>query len=264
MKVFVYDRTFEGLLSVVFDAFTMKHFPKELYGPDDVFPLTATEVHTVMVTAEKPARVFTALKKKLSPFTVRSMLYTWLSEQPGSDAALFRFMCKVLQSKKSIENDMADPDVWEVVRLRRKVGKEVERFSGFVRFQKTKEDIYFSAIAPKYNVLPLLLDLFADRLWDQHWIIYDAVRHYGIMHKNGDFEEIFLDERRLKNGFLREEFLAQGEELLESLWRTYYDSVNIAQRKNLRLQRNFMPKRFWKYLTEKREPQPGKNEMEDL
>lgn len=264
MKVFVYNRTFEGLLSVVFDAFTMKFFPGEIYGPDDVLPLTVTEVHTVLVTPEKPSRVFAALKKKLSPLAVRAMLYTWLSEQPGSDAALFRFICKVLRAQKSIEGDMADPDMWEVERLRRKVAKEVERYTGFVRFQKTKEDIYFSAIAPKYNVLPMLLRFFGNRLWDQHWIIYDAIRHYGIMHKKGDFEEVFLDECRLKNGFLREDFLAEGEKLFEELWRVYYDSVNIKERKNPRLQRNFMPKRFWKYLTEKREAAPARNETKDL
>lgn len=183
---------------------------------------------------------------------------------PGSDEALFRFMCKVLRAKKSIETDMSDPDVWEISQLRRKVSRETHRYTGFVRFQKSKEDIYFSAIAPKYNVLPLLLPYFAGRLWDQQWILYDLTRHYGSMHKNGEFEEIFLDERRLKDGFLREEFLADGEKLLEALWRTYYDSANIKERKNMRLQRNFMPKRFWKYLTEKRPTEPGRNEMEDL
>lgn len=254
MQIFTYDKSFEGLLAAVFDAFTMKSFPRELYGDGDVLPLTATAVHRVEITPEKPRRVFAALQKKLSPHALSGLLYAWLSELPGSDATLFSYICKVLRAQKFIENDMADPEVWEVLRLRRKVSKEADRFFGFVRFQKSREDVYFAAIAPKYNVIPLLLGHFADRFHDQRWIIYDLARHYGIMHKDGKFEEVFLDERRLDKGFLREEFLAEGEMLLEDLWRAYFDSAAIQERKNLKLQRNFMPQRFWRYLTEKRRP----------
>ena len=33
MIVFRYDRTFEGLLTVVFDAYSRKSFPERLIGP---------------------------------------------------------------------------------------------------------------------------------------------------------------------------------------------------------------------------------------
>ena len=262
MQIFVYDKTFEGLLAVVFDAFTMKVFPTELYGPDDILPLTATGVHNVLVTPEKPRRVFTALQKKLSTEALRSMLYTWLSEIPGSDLSLYGYICKTLRAKRSIEGDMADPDVWEVVHLSRKVGKEVERYLGFLRFQKSKEGVYFTSFAPKYNVIPMLSPLLAERFHDQQWILYDLARHYGVMFKpgvsktlpsgGGGFEEVFLDERRLDGGFLREEFLDEGEMLLEEMWRGYIDTAAIKERANPRLQMNFMPKRFWEHLTEKR------------
>lgn len=252
MPIFIYDKSFEGLLSVVFDAFTLKTFPRELYGLDDILPLTASKIHQVTITPEKHRRVFTALQKKLSPFALRSLLYAWLSEQPSSDLALYRYICKVLKSTKSIESDLADPHIWEISNLQRKVSKESERLMGFARFQKSKENIYFSAIAPKYNVLPLMIGHFSERLHDQRWILYDLTRRYGILQKNGSFSEILLDERHLLDGFLRAEFLAEGEMLLEELWRVYFNSTAIAERRNPRLQRNCMPKRFWQYLTEKR------------
>lgn len=263
MQIFIYDKSFEGLLSAVFDAFTLRLFPRDLYGPDDVLPLTATATHSVRVEPEKPRRVFAALQKKLSHQAMNGLFYAWLSELPGSDAALFRYICKTLRAHKSIEGDMADPDVWELVRLRRKVAKEAERFTGFVRFQKSREGVYFSGIAPKYNVIPLLTGYFAQRLHDQEWILYDLARHYGAMFKPGrhgkagSFAEVFLDEaRRLEDGFLRREHLAEGEMLLEELWRVYYGSTAIKERANPRLQRGFMPKRFWPYLTEKRPQRP--------
>ena len=36
MRVFFYDKTFEGLLCAVFDAYTLKLSPERLLGPDEV------------------------------------------------------------------------------------------------------------------------------------------------------------------------------------------------------------------------------------
>ena len=39
MIVFRYDRTFEGLLTVVFDAYSRKSFPERLIGPGEPLSL---------------------------------------------------------------------------------------------------------------------------------------------------------------------------------------------------------------------------------
>ena len=44
MIVFRYDRTFEGLLTVVFDAYSRKSFPERLIGPGEPVPMFAREV----------------------------------------------------------------------------------------------------------------------------------------------------------------------------------------------------------------------------
>ena len=38
--------------------------------------------------------------------------------------------------------------------------------------------------------------------------------------------------------------------IFSALWKKYYKTVNIPARKNLRTQRNFMPVRYWEFLTE--------------
>ncbi|ETI99568.1 MAG: hypothetical protein Q611_LSC00264G0001, partial [Leuconostoc sp. DORA_2] len=35
-----------------------------------------------------------------------------------------------------------------------------------------------------------------------------------------------------------------------SLWKCYFKSTTIEERKNLRLQRQMMPKRYWKHIFE--------------
>jgi len=39
----------------------------------------------------------------------------------------------------------------------------------------------------------------------------------------------------------------------DALWRRYLDRLTIPERRNLKLQRANMPKKYWKYLTERPE-----------
>ena len=41
------------------------------------------------------------------------------------------------------------------------------------------------------------------------------------------------------------------EMLFQKLWRTYFKAIAIKERSNPRKQRQDMPVRFWKYMTEK-------------
>ena len=42
----------------------------------------------------------------------------------------------------------------------------------------------------------------------------------------------------------------ESETLYQALWKQYMTSVNIAARKNLRLQVQHMPRRYWKHMPE--------------
>ena len=35
------------------------------------------------------------------------------------------------------------------------------------------------------------------------------------------------------------------------MWKDYFDSTNIKERKNMKLHIRHVPKRYWKYLSEK-------------
>jgi probable DNA metabolism protein len=147
--------------------------------------------------------------------------------------------------------------VLAVTNIARKVMHEQLRMKQFIRFQKAKDGTYLAVVAPDHNVLPLVTDHFSDRFNDQRWLIYDAKRHYGFYYEGeGKPSRItFEDEAsvpfRLDNGMLNEELLSQDDQLLQNLWRTYFKAICIRERLNPRKQLNDMPRRYWKYLTEK-------------
>ncbi len=62
-SVFVYDRTWDGLLTAVFDAFYRHQFPVAIIGEKDTPPLFAV-VHRVTTDEEKAGRVFWALQRE--------------------------------------------------------------------------------------------------------------------------------------------------------------------------------------------------------
>jgi probable DNA metabolism protein len=44
----------------------------------------------------------------------------------------------------------------------------------------------------------------------------------------------------------------QQEDLYQLLWQVYYKNVNIPARRNIKLHRQHVPVRYWKYLIEKK------------
>ena len=46
---------------------------------------------------------------------------------------------------------------------------------------------------------------------------------------------------------------SEEEKFYRDLWRRYFDSTAVSTRLNPRLQRQFLPKKYWKHLPEKEE-----------
>jgi probable DNA metabolism protein len=252
MIIFRYDKTFEGLLTAVFDAYNRKTFPDKLLGMDEIEPLFVDESFTVITDEEKSNRVFLSLKKRMMSVTFNMLSYVWLSEIEKSDELLFRYIRKIFDNKESIELNFADDDVLQVRNLAKKVSSEKHRLIEFVRFQKAADDIFFAPVSPDHNCLPLVISHFTNRFADQKWIIYDTKRNYGFYYDLKSATEMTLDSSNMfPEGKLDETSMAKDEKLFQALWKGYFKSITIKERINLKLHRQHLPKRYWKYLTEK-------------
>ena len=256
MMVYIFDGTMDGLLTAVFDAFAMHEQPETLLTEGEALPLFCERTQTVHTDEEKARRVWTGLEKILSREAMKLISVSWLSELKELNGHLFRYICKVFTAGKGIERHFADPDVLAVTNIARKVLHEQLRMKQFIRFQKAKDGTYLGVVSPDHNVLPLIIDHFQDRFNDQPWLIYDAKRHYGFNYDGKTVIRItFEDEAavpfNLANGKLDESVMSSDDQLLQDLWRTYFKAICIRERMNPRKQLNDMPRRYWKYMTEK-------------
>jgi probable DNA metabolism protein len=159
----------------------------------------------------------------------------------------------ILNSETNEETNFSEPIVVEFNKLHQKVCREAHRIQMFTRFQKTVEDSYYASFAPMYDVLPLCIPHFCDRFADQMWIIYDLKRNYGFLYDLKTVTRVVFDGLKVntQNGQLHNSLLAEDEKLFQQLWKQYYKSICIGERKNPKVHRQLLPRRFWKYLPEK-------------
>ena len=187
MNVYIYDKTFDGLLTAVFDAYFRKTFPDALLSEGDALPLFCDELHTVVTDEEKAWRVWRGLQKKVSSSALGCLTQSWLSELPEIGILIFRYIRKAIDAPRSIETNFGDPDVLQLAQIWKKVDGERVHLMQFVRFQKAADGTFFAAFEPQYNALPLTVHHFKDRFADQKWIIYDMKRRYGFYY---DLQEV--------------------------------------------------------------------------
>lgn len=181
MNVYLYDKTFDGLLTAVFDAYFRKTFPDALLSEGDALPLFCDDLHTVVTDEEKAARVWRGLQKKVSSSALGCLTQSWLSELPEVGILIFRYIRKAIDAPRSIETNFADQDVLRLAQIWKKVDGERVHIMQFVRFQKAADGTFFAAFEPQYNALPLTVQHFKDRFANQKWIIYDMKRRYGFI-----------------------------------------------------------------------------------
>lgn len=253
MNIFLYDNTFEGFLSAVFYAYDAKILPDKISGSrlfqEDLF---ANEF-TIYTNIEYAKRVWNGIEKKESKQICQKIYRVFLSEIEDVEILIFRYIKLTFNSTGKIDTDYSNNIVLEFNNIYKKVTREAHRAVMFIRFQKTADGIYYAPFDPAYNVLPLTINHFKDRFSDQQWVIYDTRRNYGFYYNLKDVDEITISDSSVNpfTGKINKEIMDENELNFQEIWNDYYQSTTIKERKNLKVHRQFLPKRFWKYLPEK-------------
>ena len=249
---YIFDGSLPGLLTAVFEWFERKPGTVSLKSIETFQPEAFSESFTVVTNSDKADRVWKGLQGKLKKDWLRKFYCTYLSEIPEAFEHLFQFTIYVFQSEKGAENNYGNAHVIALAKYAKSVEREKHRMEAFIRFQHTADGIFYTGVDPDFNVLPLISNHFKNRYADQQWIIYDLKRKYGLHYNLFTVEEITIDFAVGVNNKNPEAILLnEKEELYSVLWKDYFKSANIVARKNTKLHIRHVPKRYWKYLTEK-------------
>lgn len=253
MTQLIYDGTFQGLLTAVFEVYERKLEAVHIAGPRYDSSLGLFGSLEVQADEQKAVRVLKGLQKKLSPAALKNLYWSFLSEIEGIENHILSFVRYAFTSMQTIEEDFGHPAVIEIAQVARMVGREKHRFEAFVRFHEGEGQLFYATIDPDYNVLPLIVPHFKRRYAAQDWLIYDTKRRYG-MHYSSAAETLSEVQIRLQpSGPTHAGTVSFDDKELhyQSLWKHYFTHVNIPARRNMKLHLQHMPRRYWKYLVEK-------------
>lgn len=253
MTYIIYDNAFEGFLSAVFEIYERKLSEVFIRKDDVQLPsLFVDDTIRVNTCEKKSTRVAEKLERILGPEGLRKLWKAWLTEDSHVEDCIFGSIRYALEQQRNILSDYGNLYVIELSQKLKMIEREKHRMEAFVRFQLTKDKLYYSVVEPDFNVLPLILPHFKDRYADQRWLIFDVKRQYGIYYDLTDVEIVTFHEQesqQLKVPAMQ--VLQEDEAVYQTLWKDYFKSTNILSRKNTKLHVQHVPKRYWKYLTEK-------------
>ena len=250
--VIIYDGSFKGFLTCIFTVYEQKLKPVEIVPAGEDQRQLFGETYEVVSDELKALRVLKGLQTKASANTMTRIKWAFLSEASGIEMKLYDMIQYIFSNKGKVDTDYSQPSILYISNIAKQVGREKHRMEAFVRFRLTRDDIYFAIIEPDFNVLPIITKHFKSRYADQKWLIYDIIRKFGVYYDLYKTEYVSMelpDDIGISGGNL--EYFDPGEIYFQKLWKEYFDSTNIKSRVNMRLHIQHVPKRYWKYLSEK-------------
>jgi probable DNA metabolism protein len=244
-----YDGSFEGLLS----AYAQALAAGEPAGTDFVpragrAPPTLFGSRDVGVYPEAAAGLLRDLAGAGGEQVPRTLALAYLSELPGCERALYEYGLVTLERRECVDGWHSHPAIGCVTGAVRSVARETHRFQGLLRFRQTEQGVFYAPFAPDHNISLPLGRYFATRLADQRWVIHDCRRELAVL-----WDGQALQPACIRPGAGADHAalpLSAEEQAVQHLWRTYHRGIAIATRANPRLQRHFMPRKYWRYLTE--------------
>jgi probable DNA metabolism protein len=244
-KVYIYDGSYQGLMTALYSAFKKREVPVKILAEPE-FRNDLFYQNKEIITDQKKADFFSKqIKEHISARALSNVFHSYLSEAEKRELYIFRYLFTGFKVGKSIDELLTKNYIRQVHDLAHKVRHESHRLKGLIRLQETPGNKYYAAVEPDYKTLILLAPHFKSRFSTMDWIIHDKKREEAIIYSTEDKEWLLID---LEKDFEPE--LSKKEEEVQDLWQSFFSAVSIKNRRNRRVQQQFMPKKYWKHLIE--------------
>ena len=242
---YLYDKTFDGFLCCVYNHYYLEKatgiFPSSSYQQS-----LLNKCFTVVTDEGHAKRVYNAIKDKISIHDIKRIYRAFHTDTKDMEMKLLNYIILAFKNGSKIRLLHGNQIVIDVQEAEQKLGREVHRLCGLVRFSvicEGENEILFSTIDADNDVLQFLAPHFTDRFHKSAFIIHDQKRNKSLVSFNREWyisDELDLSSIKY----------AASEEEYRKLWRRYFEIMAIKERINPKCQKNFMPVRYWKNLTE--------------
>ena len=242
MRTYLYDGTFAGFLTALSLALERPEdcaIAREAGAEAGLF----SEFVNAGTDPARAAAMRDLFEERGSAESWHHARYAFLSEGAGAEDAVLAYALLIKDKGRAADDMLADDRVKKVHTLSASVGGEAHMFKGFVRFKELADKTLYAKIEPDHNILPLLTGHFKGRLGEFNWVIHDARRGRAALYFKGELVYAPLTQARAL------EFDGK-EDQVQALWRHFFKTAAIKERINPKLQRQNVPLKYRKNLTE--------------
>ncbi len=245
------EDSLEGIFTGIYDAYLLKKPHEQIHlclGEDENLRLFAVYEQR-MPDEQKAARVARTIEREFGVEAYLSVCRALASPEADKAEAVYKAVVTGfrMRNKRALMGNLADPYVHRVFELARFTANEAHFHVEFLRFQELENGILYSDIGPKNNLITFIVPHFADRLPLENFVIHDITRNIYALHPAGkDWYLVYGKESA-------EEFcqrFSEGEKAYSELFCKFFHTIAIKERTNGTLQRNMLPLRYRKYMTE--------------
>ncbi|MDP2791896.1 MAG: TIGR03915 family putative DNA repair protein [Rectinemataceae bacterium] len=244
-----YDGSFVGFLCAAAEAIntTRTGSPtpsiKGFSSPGELFD---ESIH-VRSDRERAQRLWRRLARRASQEALQHCLEAFCSDYEGKEDAIAYALGRISLEGKSALCDLAHPLICTVEKAALRSRNQAHLIAGLLRFSELADGSWYALIAPDCDILPLIAGHFAARYSDMVFTVYDKRHSTALFHNPKKGYAIATGVLLSSGGSIP---LSERERLIRDEWTEYFESVAIAQRKNLRLQANHMPKKYWPLIAQ--------------
>ena len=242
-KIYIYDGTFEGLLSIVFDCFVEKVIPRGIATKENMEANFLDSFEERKTDYEKSTRIFNGIVKNISYDTLYNSYYAFLSNVNSKELNILKYLLNGFIIGPKIETMLSLDFVFAVHSMRKRMLKEADKLKGLLRFIEIKDNLFYASIHPSNNVIENLGHHFIRRLPMQNFVIHDKNRNIAFIYNQQDYQIVEASSLCINS-------VSEKEKDYEKLWSAFFKTVAIKERTNPKLQMQFMPKKYWKDLVE--------------
>ncbi|MCI8412286.1 MAG: DNA metabolism protein [Clostridia bacterium] len=247
-KTLLYDGTFDGFLTIVFDCYSSKTLPQKVFSENSYVVNFLDKTVYIKTDFEKSSRVFNGIHKIIGYDTLYNTYHAFLCDiEKDKDINILKYLCDGFSLGPKINNRITISYVYKVMAMKKRAFGECHRLKGLLRFIEIDNNLFYASIHPDNNILEPLGQHFIRRLPTQNFIIHDKVRDICFLYNCKEYRIVDCRDFKLPN--ISDDVL-EKEMLYQSLWKTFFKTIAIKERTNPRCQMQYMPKKYWKDLIE--------------
>ncbi|MDD3219557.1 MAG: TIGR03915 family putative DNA repair protein [Lachnospiraceae bacterium] len=249
MIIYTCEDTLEDMMTCIYDAWASKlghqniRLMTEPIGNLELF----CEYRHVPVNTQKAESVIRSIQNKISFSAYQCVYRCAMSCETNKLDVIYRFLLLGFTYGAGVMDMLQHPAVMSIFEINRKVTNESHLFREFTRFISMKGNVLTAHIEPKSDILTMLAPHFQDRMPSENWMIIDDNRRTAVVHpKDTDYYLTSLSQEE----FHRLSNLEDTADPYVALWKNFFQTIGIKERKNPTCQRNHIPLWYRKHATE--------------